>query len=162
MWLYLFRHGIAWDREDPLCPPDSERPLTPKGVHKTRSAATGIRRLEPVFDRLWVSPYLRARETLEEASDALGFREFTPEVFDDMIPMGSVTSFLRRVRSTHATGIFCIGHAPHLDDVIQEALQARHGSFRLKKAGLAVLRFENQRFTLQGCYAPRILRMLGS
>ena len=79
MWLYLFRHGIAWDREDPLCPPDSERPLTPKGVHKTRSAATGIRRLEPVFDRLWVSPYLRARETLEEASDALGFREFTPE-----------------------------------------------------------------------------------
>jgi phosphohistidine phosphatase SixA len=30
--LYLIRHGIAVDREDPNCPPDTERPLTPKGL----------------------------------------------------------------------------------------------------------------------------------
>jgi phosphohistidine phosphatase SixA len=29
MHLYLIRHGIAIDREDPNCPPDTERPLTP-------------------------------------------------------------------------------------------------------------------------------------
>jgi phosphohistidine phosphatase SixA len=31
MRLYLIRHGIAMDREDPKCPPDTERALTPKG-----------------------------------------------------------------------------------------------------------------------------------
>lgn len=162
MWLYLFRHGIAWDRQDPLCPPDIQRPLTPKGVLKTRAAAVGIKRLNPVFNKLWVSPYLRARETLEEASDALGFEDMSPEVFEDMSPMGSVTKFLKRVRCAEARGIFCIGHAPHLDDVIQEAIHARNGSFRLKKAGLAVLWFENQRFTLHEFYAPSTLRKLGS
>ena len=161
MWLYLFRHGIAWDRQDPLCPPDIQRPLTSKGIHRTRAAASGLKRLEPIFDKLWVSPYLRAQQTLDEASDALGFQALEPEVFEDMSPMGSVTTFLKRVRSTKATGIFCIGHAPHLDDVLQEAVLARHGSMRLKKAGLAVLRFESQRFTLHELYTPRTLRNLG-
>jgi phosphohistidine phosphatase len=161
MWLYLFRHGIAWDRQDPLCPPDIQRPLTPKGVLRARATATGIKRLNPIFNKLWVSPYLRAQQTLEEASDALGFQELSTEVFDDMGPMGSVTKFLKRVRSTEASGIFCIGHAPHLDDVIQEAIYARNGSLRLKKAGLAILWFENQRFTLHEFYAPRTLRKLG-
>jgi hypothetical protein len=39
MRLYLMRHGIAIDREDPDCPPDPERYLTPKGIQRTRAAA---------------------------------------------------------------------------------------------------------------------------
>ncbi|MBT6179358.1 MAG: phosphohistidine phosphatase SixA [Deltaproteobacteria bacterium] len=161
MWLYLFRHGIAWDREDPLCPPDIQRPLTAKGIQKTRAAAAGIKRIGPTFNKLWVSPYLRAQQTLEQASDALGFQTLRTEVFDDMVPMGSVTHFLKRVRSTQATGIFCIGHAPHFDDVVQEAICSRNGTLRIKKAGLAILKYEKERFVLHECYTPRILRMIG-
>ena len=36
------RHGIAVDRTDPKSPPEAERPLTAKGVQKTRSAALGF------------------------------------------------------------------------------------------------------------------------
>ena len=39
MILYLVRHGIAVDPNDPKSPPEPERPLTAKGVQKTRAAA---------------------------------------------------------------------------------------------------------------------------
>jgi len=36
MQLFIVRHGIAIDREDPRCPPDPERYLTEEGVEKTK------------------------------------------------------------------------------------------------------------------------------
>ena len=42
MQLFIVRHGIAIDREDPKCPPDPERFLTEEGLEKTRQAAKGI------------------------------------------------------------------------------------------------------------------------
>jgi phosphohistidine phosphatase SixA len=41
MILYLVRHGIAIDREDPDCPPETERYLTRDGIKKTREVAKG-------------------------------------------------------------------------------------------------------------------------
>ena len=161
MWIYLFCHGIAWDREDPLCPPDKDRPLTPKGITRTEAAAFGIRQLRPVFDRVWVSTYLRAQQTLNHSAPILGLDQFKTEVFEDMIPWGSVSSFLKRVANTDASGIFCVGHAPHMDDVVQEVMRARNGSIRIKKAGLAVLKYEDKNFTLHGLYTPASLRRLG-
>ena len=162
MWIYLFRHGIAWDRLDPLCPPDQDRPLTAKGIRRTQAAALGIRLLKPVIDRVWVSPYLRAEQTLKHASPILELDGFRPEVFEDMVPSGSVSTFLKRVVSTEASGIFCVGHAPQMDDVVQEAMHARNGSIRIKKAGLAILKYEDRAFSLQGLYSPASLRRLGS
>ena len=161
MWIYLFRHGIAWDREDPLCPPDIERPLTEKGIARTEAAAFGVRQLKPVIDRVWVSSYLRAQQTYQRSAPILGIEKLEPEVHEDMAPCGSVSTFLKRIVHTDASGIFCVGHAPHLDDVIQEAMHARNGSVRLKKAGLAVLKYENKSLTLQGLYTPAVLRRLG-
>ena len=161
MWIYLFRHGIAWDREDPLCPPDIERPLTEKGIKRTQASVFGVRQLKPVIERVWVSSYLRANQTLQHSAPILGIEKLEPEVHEDMTPDGSVSTFLKRVMNTQASGIFCVGHAPHLDDVIQEAMHARNGSVRLKKAGLAILKYENKNFTLQGLYTPASLRRLG-
>ena len=45
MILYIVRHGIAIDRTDPKSPPEAERPLTAKGVQKSRAAALGLRAL---------------------------------------------------------------------------------------------------------------------
>jgi hypothetical protein len=62
MILYLVRHGIAVDPNDPKSPPEPERPLTAKGVQKTRSAALdGQRRRQA---RLLTS-LLRIAEKLE-------------------------------------------------------------------------------------------------
>ncbi len=161
MLVYLFRHGIAWDRDDPLCPPDNERPLTSKGIQKTEAAALGIRQLKPSIEQVWVSPYLRAQQTLSCSAPILEIEHLQPKIFEDMIPWGSVSSFIKRVASTDASGIFCVGHAPHMDDVIQEVMHARNGSVRLKKAGLAILKYEERQFTLEGLYTPASLRRLG-
>ena len=63
MKLYLVRHGIADDRDDPKCPPDPKRRLTPEGIAKTRKAARGLATLDPSPELLLSSPYLRALET---------------------------------------------------------------------------------------------------
>jgi len=42
MQLYLVRHGIAIDREDPKCPAEAERHSDEEGIKKTREVARGI------------------------------------------------------------------------------------------------------------------------
>ena len=42
MQLFIVRHGIAIDREDPKCPPDPERFLTQEGIEKTKQVAKGV------------------------------------------------------------------------------------------------------------------------
>ena len=42
MQLYIVRHGIAIDRDDPKCPADPERYLTEEGKEKTKQVARGV------------------------------------------------------------------------------------------------------------------------
>ena len=42
MQLYIVRHGIAIDREDPKSPPDPDRYLTEEGIERTKQVAKGI------------------------------------------------------------------------------------------------------------------------
>ncbi len=72
MRLYLMRHGIAIDREDPDCPPDPERYLTPKGIQRTRAAARGLRALRVKPTALLTSPFVRAVQTGEIVCEVLG------------------------------------------------------------------------------------------
>ena len=60
MNIYLLRHGIAIERDDPSSPTDADRPLTAKGLKRMRKAARGLRRLNIPFDAVVTSP-LRAR-----------------------------------------------------------------------------------------------------
>ena len=73
MILYLVRHGIAVDPNDPKSPSEPERPLTAKGVQKTRAAALGLQALGVKPDVLITSPYVRAAQTAEIFAEALGF-----------------------------------------------------------------------------------------
>src|SRR5260370_4209978 len=72
MRLYLMRHGIAIDREDPDCPSDPERYLTPKGIQRTRAAARGLRALRVKPTALLTSPFVRAVQTGEVVCEVLG------------------------------------------------------------------------------------------
>src|SRR5438445_42191 len=65
MQLYIVRHGIAIDREDPKCPPDPERYLTEEGVEKTKQVAKGVAALGVTGDLFLTSPYVRAVQTAE-------------------------------------------------------------------------------------------------
>src|SRR5579862_7277903 len=69
--LYLMRHGIAIDREDPDCPEETQRYLTGKGIERTRAAAAGLARMRVKPGGLLTSPYVRAVQTGEIVCEAL-------------------------------------------------------------------------------------------
>lgn len=140
MQLYIVRHGIAVDREDPHCPPDPERYLTEEGVNKTKAVAKGLAALGVIPDLFLTSPYVRAVQTAEIFADALGYARQKIRRSDVLLP-GTEPSLLFRelVKDKQASSVFLFGHAPHLDDVIAAALGAKKPLTALKKAGVALL-----------------------
>ncbi|MDP9147713.1 MAG: histidine phosphatase family protein, partial [Acidobacteriota bacterium] len=86
MDLYIVRHGIAIDREDPKCPPDPERYLTEEGIEKTRQVAKGVAALGAGADLLLSSPYVRAMQTAEIFASALGYSKQKIRKTDLLLP----------------------------------------------------------------------------
>jgi phosphohistidine phosphatase len=162
MILYIVRHGIAMDRTDPKCPPEPDRPLTARGVQKTRSAALGLRALGVKPDALVTSPYVRAAQTAEIFAEALGFSPADVRVVDALKPTGNPAEAVKEILRLRAKQVMCFGHAPHMDLMISQ-LAGAHGVFTsLKKAGVAC--FENTpahgRWQLLWVVTPKVLRKL--
>jgi phosphohistidine phosphatase len=140
MQLYVVRHGIAIDREDPKCPPDPERYLTEEGVEKTKEVAKGVVALGATADLLLSSPYVRAIQTAEIFASALEYAKQKIRRTDLLLPGGEPSMLFRELaKDKQSSSIFLFGHAPQLDDVIATALGAKHHLTSLKKAGVALI-----------------------
>src|SRR5579862_368923 len=163
MRLYLMRHGIAIDREDPDCPPDPERFLTPKGIQRTRAAARGLRALRVKPTTLLTSPYVRAVQTGEIVCEVLGLDPKQLRTTDSLRPEAKpirLTEELARLQGE----VICFGHAPQIDEFIALALKATAPFTALKKSGVACLDIDSLsplRATLFCVLTSRILRRLG-
>jgi len=140
MQLYIVRHGIAIDREDPKCPPDPERYLTEEGVEKTRQVAKGVAALGATAELLLSSPYVRAMQTAEIFASELDYAKQKIRRTDLLLP-GAEPSLLFRelARDKQVSSIFLFGHAPQLDDIIATALGSKRHITSLKKAGVALV-----------------------
>jgi phosphohistidine phosphatase len=140
MLLYLLRHGIAVDREDPLCPDDPERPLTEKGVRRTRRSVDGMRAAGARPKMILTSPYLRARQTARIAAYGLGLPDDVIVITEDLLPEAAPEICLRGLETYEGVDVLAVGHAPHLDDLLSTALRARAEILSpLKKAGAACI-----------------------
>ena len=139
MLLYLMRHGIAIDRDDPECPPDPERHLTPKGIEKTRAAAHGLRALKVNPNLVLSSPYLRAMQTAEIACVALDIPVSRIRKTDALLPGASPLQLVDELSKTKSDEVICFGHAPQMDEFIAVAVHAPRPCTKLKKAGAACL-----------------------
>jgi phosphohistidine phosphatase len=163
MLLYLVRHGIAIDRSDPKSPAEAERPLTAKGVQKTRAAALGLNELGAKPDVFLASPYVRALQTAEIFAEALGFSPDKIRTTDDLKPAANPDDILKEILRIRAKEIACFGHAPHLDLTIAQLAGARSVFTELKKAGVAC--FEHAaphgRWNFRWLVSAKILRDLG-
>src|SRR5215475_5233044 len=95
MQLYIVRHGIAIDREDPKCPPDPERYLTEEGVEKTEAVAKGVAALGVEGNLFLTSPYVRAVQTAEIFASALEYAKQRIRRSDLLLP-GAEPSHLFR------------------------------------------------------------------
>ncbi len=163
MQLYLIRHGIAVDREDPNCPPDTERPLTPKGVKRSHAAALGLRALDVKPGVVLTSPWLRALQTAEIFCEAFGYPSNKILRTDALKGTSAPSDLLRELQSMKAKVIFCFGHEPHLHLVIAHVLHTSAKITELKKAGLALLELERlspPQGRLLALYPASTLRLL--
>ena len=163
MRLYLMRHGIAVDREDPDCPPDPERYLTPKGIQRTRAAARGLRALRVKPTALLTSPYVRAVQTGEIVCEVLGLDPKQLRTTDSLKPEAKPARLAEELGRLGGE-VICFGHAPHVDEFIAHALKATAPFTALKKSGVACLDIDSLaplRATLFWVLTSRILRRLG-
>ena len=79
MRIVLLRHGPAGERDPLRWPDDRERPLTDKGVTRTRQAVRGLLRLEQSVDAVLTSPLLRAEQTARVLADEGGIEAMETE-----------------------------------------------------------------------------------
>ena len=164
MRLYLVRHGIAVDRDDPNCPPDTQRPLTPKGMKKSHDAALGMVALGVKPDAVLTSPWLRAVQTAELFCEVIGFSSNKVIRTDSLKGTSAPAELLRELAKMKAKEVMCFGHEPHLHLVIGQILHTGARITELKKAGVACLDLEKvspPQGLLITLYPPKTLRLLG-
>lgn len=165
MEIYVVRHGIAIDREDPKCPPDPERYLTEEGIEKTKRVAAAVAALGASPDLLLSSPYVRAMQTAEIFASALDYSKQKIRQSDLLLP-GTEPSLLFRelAKDKQTSTLFVFGHAPQLDDIIAAALGSKHHITSLKKAGVALIelkRVSPPNGQLVWLAPPKVLRRAG-
>jgi phosphohistidine phosphatase len=143
MDLYIVRHGIAIDREDPKCPADPERYLTEEGVDKTRQVAKAVAALGVTPDLLLSSPYVRAMQTAGIFANALKYAKQKIRRTDLLLPGAESTALFRELaKDKQSSSVFVFGHAPHLDELIAASFASKHLITALKKAGVAALKLK--------------------
>ncbi|HVA95627.1 MAG TPA: histidine phosphatase family protein [Candidatus Dormibacteraeota bacterium] len=164
MQLYLVRHGIAIDRAAPHCPPDAERPLTPKGMKRSHAAALGLRSLNIQPGAVLTSPWLRAVQTAEIFCEVLGFSSSRIVRVDALKGTSAASELFRELAKLRAAHVLCFGHEPHLHRVIGHVLHTGARITELKKAGVALLELHHispPHGQLLALYPPSALRLLG-
>ena len=165
MQLYVVRHGIAVDREDPKCPADPERYLTQEGAEKTAEAAKGIAEIGSVPDLMLTSPYVRAAQTADLFAAALGYSKQKIRKTDFLLPGAEPQHLFRELaRDKDLSTVYIFGHAPQLDELIAMALGSKHHLTSLKKAGVALLELKRlvpPSGVLLWLATPKLLRKAG-
>ena len=140
MLLYIVRHGIAIDREDPKCPSDPERYLTPEGLKKTREVAKKTAKLTGPPNSVISSPYVRAMQTAEIFADESSISKSRIEKSESLLPGAEPAAFFRELSHKKSVeSVMCFGHAPQLDELISFGIGVKKSFTELKKAGVACI-----------------------
>ena len=163
MWVYLFRHGPAGQRDDERWPDDDRRPLTPRGERRTRRAAQVFAGMEHRPAQILTSSLERAARTaaiLEENLTTTG----PVEVAVELSPGRSPQDLLARLQRSKAEAVVLVGHEPDLGRFAGLLLFGDpERAVPLKKAGCCATVFEGPpragTAQLRWLWTPRMLRL---
>lgn len=147
MKLYILRHGDAVEHGDPRFK-EAERPLTPKGLQRTKLLAHVLRQMEISFDVVLSSPLTRARETAEIVAHGLRLKT-KPALTDHLMPSGNMEKLVQHISAIHPmpSSVLLVGHEPYLSGFISLLCTGGMGlSLTLKKGALCRLELD-----LPGC-----------
>lgn len=157
MILFLMRHGIA--EHGAPGQPDAARALTPHGVDQMRRQARALAQAGLRVDRLFCSPYRRARQTADLVAPALGAAVEEDALLQCGCTFADAVELLRRAGKV--AGVLFVGHQPDLGQIVHEftgsAAAVRPGTL----AALDVHRLRPMGAVLVGLYDPDVLARLG-
>lgn len=112
------RHGPAGQHGDPAYPDDAQRPLTLKGMEKSRRALRGLAQLRPPIEAVFTSPLVRARQTAELAAEAMRLPATALTVTSNLAPgFKPATLFTELTQAGHAE-LLLVGHEPDLSQLV--------------------------------------------
>ena len=150
MKLYILRHGDAAEPGDPRYK-ESKRPLTAKGIQRTKQLAHALRQMEVSLDAILSSPFARARQTAEIIARGLAF-ERKLDFTEALTPSGSMEKLVDQINAIHPApeGVLLSGHEPYLSGFISLLCVGGPGlPLRMKKGALC--RLEVDRLSCGKC-----------
>lgn len=122
MQVFIMRHGdAALDAAS-----DSARPLTARGCDESRQMANWLQSQEVNIERVLVSPYLRAEQTLKIVKEVLAFPE-EEEVLPELTPggdIGLVSAYLQALADSGVATVLLISHLPLVGYLVAELCPA--------------------------------------
>ncbi len=137
MRLLIIRHAAAVPAGTPGVA-DDDRPLTPRGKARFRTAAKGLARMTPRPDVLLTSPLPRARQTAEIAARA--FKSLEPRI-EPALASGRVDQIVAVLgKESRDATVAVVGHEPVLAGLLARLVGAPRGEpFAFKKGGAALV-----------------------
>ncbi len=115
---FIMRHGdAALDAAS-----DSVRPLTTNGCDESRLMANWLKGQKVEIERVLVSPFLRAEQTLEEVGDCLNLPS-SAEVLPELTPCGDVglvSAYLQALTNEGVASVLVISHLPLVGYLVAE------------------------------------------
>jgi phosphohistidine phosphatase len=162
MELLIIRHAIAFERDRGRWPDDAARPLSPAGIRRSRKAASGLKELCKVPDRLLTSPLVRARETANILAEVAGWPR--AEVAPELKPGQTVADVLTLLGKDRSKRVALVGHQPDLSALLTACLLKDNSALliEMKKNAVACLSFSGRvrvgSAALRWLATPRMLR----
>ncbi len=118
MQVFIMRHGdAALDAAS-----DSVRPLTACGCDESRQMATWLKGQKVDIERVLVSPFLRAEQTLDVVKEAMSLPVKT-EVLPELTPCGDiglVSDYLHVLARDGVSAVMVISHLPLVGYLVAE------------------------------------------
>ncbi len=135
MLIHLLRHAEAEDVSPTGRDPD--RRLTEEGRKRMRAVAKAIAKLEPGYEAVLVSPFVRSRQTAEPVAETCGFKRPFTET-KSLAPNADPAEVLHELARLGPASALLVGHQPHFGLLFGLLLSGRRDlEIPMKKAGLA-------------------------
>lgn len=132
--LFIMRHGEAHARAST----DEARPLTERGKADVERVAKTLSDELSEIDQLWVSPYLRARETAATVNGVLG-RGIEPIVTELLTPDADWRTLCEQLQACEEEHLLLVSHMPLVGELIHFLTGAEPGRYPMGTASIACL-----------------------
>lgn len=159
MEIYIVRHAIAEDAPR-KGGGDAARALTEEGKQKMKEAAEGFARLDVSIDKIITSPLVRAKQTAEILSKAIGKKIEEMEELAPGHPPEEVCARLSKIAKLKS--VMLVGHEPNCSILASYLLNGSSVEIQFKKGAICRIDGElsRQSGTLIWHLSPQVLRLM--